>query len=189
MKNNSQHRSSSPLEGEGGSPRSGETDGGREARYERGVHGRAQARAKQLRQTMSAAERRLWSALRDCRLAGLKFRRQQPVGRYIADFFCARARLVVEVDGHQHWNEDQKWHDYRRTKWLESRGYRVVRFTSYDTIKHTSSVVEAIREAAIRQTRARLSQDQSPFEEQSTRAVPPSVAPSARQLPPQGGKR
>jgi very-short-patch-repair endonuclease len=95
---------------------------------------------------MSDAERRLWSALRNGRLAGLKFRRQQPIGRYIADFFCAHARLVVEVDGHQHWDEDQKWHDYRRTKWLESRD-RVVRFTSYDAQNHTTAVVDAIREA------------------------------------------
>jgi very-short-patch-repair endonuclease len=121
---------------------------------------------------MSDAERKLWSALRNGRLAGLKVRRQQPIGRYIADFFCARARLVVEVDGHQHWDEDQKWHDYHRTKWLESKGYRVVRFTSIETLRHTGAVVDAIREAA-----------------RSSGAVPPSVAPAARQLPPQGGKR
>lgn len=168
--------SPSPLEGEGGERRSRETDGGRS------YTDLSQKRARELRRKMTDAEQRLWSALRAGRLRGLRFRRQQPIGHYIADFFCAKTRLVIEVDGGQHSDEDALWYDYHRTKWLESKGYRVVRFANYDVLKHTSAVVERIWEEisppvhCMREVGARVDS-------------PPSVAPLARQLPPQGGKR
>jgi very-short-patch-repair endonuclease len=98
---------------------------------------------------MTDAERRLWSGLRNRRLNGLKFRRQHPLGPCLVDFLCHEARLVVEADGGLHHEEVQAWYDYHRTKWLESAGYRVVRFTNHDILKHPMQVLEAIAAAAM----------------------------------------
>jgi very-short-patch-repair endonuclease len=87
--------------------------------------------ARQLRLNATEAERKLWSCLRDKRLLGLRFRRQQPIGPYIADFYCAAAKLIVELDGSQH--ADVRAHyDLSRTGWLETRGYKVVRLWNTD---------------------------------------------------------
>ncbi len=85
------------------------------------------ARARALRAAEAPAETKLWALLRGRRLRA-KFRRQQPIGPFIADFYCAEARLVVEVDGPSH--DGQGGYDERRTKWLEGQGYRVVRLTN-----------------------------------------------------------
>jgi very-short-patch-repair endonuclease len=82
--------------------------------------------ARHLRANMTDAERRLWARLRLKRLGGHRFRRQVPIGPYIADFACLAARLIVEVDGIHHSVEDP--HETRRTMWLEDRGYRVLRY-------------------------------------------------------------
>jgi very-short-patch-repair endonuclease len=82
--------------------------------------------AKQLRKTLTPAEQQLWQALRGGKLAGLKFRRQHPVGNFILDFYCAAHKLVVEVDGGIH--ETQIEYDAARTTELESYGYTIVRF-------------------------------------------------------------
>jgi very-short-patch-repair endonuclease len=105
-------------------------------------------RVRKLRSKMTIAERRLWSSLRDRRLKGLKFRRQYELGPYIVDFFCHEAALVVEADGSQHHEEVQAWYDYNRTKWLESAGYRVVRFANVEILKHPAQVLEVIADAA-----------------------------------------
>ena len=105
-------------------------------------------RARKLRRRMTEAERRLWSGLRDRRLEGPKFRRQQQIGPYYADFFCHEASLVVEADGSQHYDEDELWYDYHRTKWLESAGYAVVRFSNREVLKHPAEVFSAIAIAA-----------------------------------------
>jgi very-short-patch-repair endonuclease len=86
-------------------------------------------RARLLRREDTAAEARLWSALRDRRLGGFKWRRQVPRGRYIVDFYCAEAKLVVELDGGQH--ADQVEYDARRTAYLEGDGLRVLRFWNH----------------------------------------------------------
>jgi very-short-patch-repair endonuclease len=83
-------------------------------------------RARQLRRNQTEAEARLWNALRDRRLGGWKWRRQVTVGPYILDFLCPEGGLVVELDGGQH--ADQVAYDERRTRYLESRGLRVIRF-------------------------------------------------------------
>ncbi len=101
-------------------------------------------RARKLRRSMTDAERRLWSGLRDRRLNGLKFRRQQQIGPYFVDFFCHEASFVVEADGSQHQNEDGFWYDYKRTKWLESAGYAVVRFANVDILTHPADVLASI---------------------------------------------
>jgi len=90
---------------------------------------------------MTDAERRLWSALRSRRLRGFKFRRQYPIGPYIADFACVAHKLVVEADGGQHAESDG---DALRTAWLEKRGWRVVRFWNNDILSNTQGVLETV---------------------------------------------
>lgn len=107
-------------------------------------------RAGDLRRTMSDAERRLWAALRARQLDGLRFRRQHPIGSYIADFACLEKRLVVEVDGSQHAEPTQAAHDTRRTRWLESEGYRVVRVWTNEVLENLDGVTEQIRVEALR---------------------------------------
>jgi very-short-patch-repair endonuclease len=102
-------------------------------------------RCRDLREQRTQAELRLWQRLRGHRLHGLKFRRQHPVGPYFVDFYCAEARLVVEVDGSQH-IEDSRY-DGRRTYALEARGLRVLRFWNDDVLARTDEVLEAIVEA------------------------------------------
>src|ERR1041385_991674 len=95
-------------------------------------------RARQLRINPTEAERRLWSALRDRRLRGCRFRRQHPVGDYIVDFASTRHRLIVEADGGQHADNIE---DQQRTAWLESEGWRVLRFWNNDILANTEGVV------------------------------------------------
>ncbi|HRJ43323.1 MAG: endonuclease domain-containing protein [Caldilineaceae bacterium] len=82
-------------------------------------------RAKELRRKMTPAERLLWQRVRDRQLEGLKIRRQHPIGRFIADFYCHEARLVIEIDGGIH--DSQAGRDAARTEYLEQRGFRVLR--------------------------------------------------------------
>ena len=96
--------------------------------------------AKRLRSEMTDAERKLWYYLRAGRLGGWKFRRQHPVPPYIVDFCCLEKNLVIELDGSQHTPEN----DAARTRYLESQGWRVLRFGSGDALKQTEAVVEAI---------------------------------------------
>ena len=95
--------------------------------------------AQRLRKSMTEAEKRLWSRLRRGEL-GVRFRRQQPIGPYVVDFYCAAARLVVEVDGGQH-NELRKAHDSRRDSWLRDEGYTVLRFWNTDVLANTDGVL------------------------------------------------
>jgi very-short-patch-repair endonuclease len=96
--------------------------------------------AKALRRRAPLAERKLWVVLRDRRLADLKFRRQVPIGAYVADFVCHRHRLIVEADGPFH--DD----DTARDNWLEARGYKVLRFKNA-VIDQPDVVVDAILRA------------------------------------------
>src|SRR5205823_7464611 len=97
--------------------------------------------ARHLRRAATDAERRLWSALRDRRLEGYRFRRQFPIGRFIVDFACTRHRLIVEADGSQHADSQS---DRARTAWLETEGWRVLRFWNNDVLTNTNGVVETI---------------------------------------------
>lgn len=102
-------------------------------------------KARRLRRNQTDAERVLWFRLRDRRLAGLKFRRQMPLGRYVADFCCESARLVVELDGGQHAESPEE--DARRTQAIETMGYLVLRFWNDDVLRNTEGVLEAILDA------------------------------------------
>jgi very-short-patch-repair endonuclease len=96
---------------------------------------------------MTDAERRLWYFLRRHGTAGRKFRRQHPVGPYIVDFYCADARLVVEVDGGQHFEPDVARVDAYWTQYLEHRGLRVLRFTNLEVLTQTEAVLEVVLRA------------------------------------------
>jgi len=100
--------------------------------------------ARELRRFQAEAEKRLWSRLRASRFFGWKFKRQQPLGSYIVDFVCLEARLIIEADGGQH---NGSAHDEARDAWLNSRGYRVLRFWNNDVLGNTEGVLEAIRAA------------------------------------------
>ena len=98
--------------------------------------------ARELRRGQTPIEERLWRELRSRQLAGMKFRRQHPIGSFIVDFYCADKRLVVEIDGDSH--TDQIKYDEKRTKWLEYQGYRVIRFTNREVLNQLSAVLEKI---------------------------------------------
>ena len=98
-------------------------------------------RARQLRVEATDAEARLWVHLRNRSLGGFKFRRQFPVGPYVADFVCIERKLIVELDGGQHADNPA---DERRTRFLELRGYRVIRFWNPDVLSNTDGVLEMI---------------------------------------------
>ena len=83
----------------------------------------------------------MWSALRDRRLLRYKFRRQHPVGDFIVDFACTEYQLVIEVDGGQH---SENAGDTTRTAWLQSQGWRVLRFWNNDVLSNTNGVIETI---------------------------------------------
>jgi very-short-patch-repair endonuclease len=91
-------------------------------------------RARSLRRAMTLPEVLLWQDLRGCRCAGLRFRRQHPIGPYILDFYCAEMRLAVEVDGAAHDHEGQARHDARRDAWLAQRDIRVMRLAARDVL-------------------------------------------------------
>jgi len=110
-----------------------------------------QTRARELRRELTPAERKLWQRIRGRQLDGAQFRRQHAVGRFIVDFLCAKARLVVEVDGDTH--ADQVEYDTERTQWLnEQNDYRVIRFTNDEVHHNIDAVLATIEEALKKET-------------------------------------
>ena len=102
-------------------------------------------RAQALRRTLTQPERTLWALLRRNEL-GYHFRRQHPIGPYVLDFYCAAARLCVEVDGPAH--ADRQAQDARRDNWLAAQRIRTLRFSSEDVELRPAIVIAAIRDAA-----------------------------------------
>ncbi len=96
--------------------------------------------ARRLRANMTDAERFVWQRLKHRQLGGFKFRRQAPIGPYIADFACFDARLVIELDGGQH--AENASADAARTRWLEGEGFRVVRFWNHDALRDWDAIEE-----------------------------------------------
>jgi very-short-patch-repair endonuclease len=107
-------------------------------------------RARKLRREMSLPEIVLWRALRKTRLAGLRFRRQHPIGPYVVDFYCASSRLALEVDGFAHDSVARAHQDESRQAWLAQQGVRVLRIRASDVLKDESleGVLRAIEGAA-----------------------------------------
>jgi very-short-patch-repair endonuclease len=97
--------------------------------------------ARTLRRELTEAEGKLWQELRGRRLDGIKFRRQVPVGRFIADFLCADAMLIIEIDGSQHADSS---YDRERAAELKTRGFRVLRFWNDDVLREMNSVCDTI---------------------------------------------
>jgi len=95
------------------------------------------------RKAMTAAEQTLWEQLRSSKL-GVRFRRQHVIGTYIADFVCLKCKLVVEVDGEYHSSPEQQLLDAERTAYLQTKGYRVVRFTNSQVLTDIESVMSQI---------------------------------------------
>jgi len=93
---------------------------------------------------MTDAERKLWYALRDRRFAEFKFRRQVPIGRFIVDFVCFEARLVIEVDGGQHADNLQ---DQYRDRWFAANNFRVLRFWNNEVLANLEGVMTVLAEA------------------------------------------
>ena len=102
-------------------------------------------RARELRHAPTPAEGKLWLHLQADQLIGHSFRRQHAIGPFIADFCCIKRKLVIELDGGQHL--DQEGYDAERTAYLQSRGYRVVRFWNNDVLKNIEGVIVVIAEA------------------------------------------
>jgi very-short-patch-repair endonuclease len=100
--------------------------------------------ARELRNNSTKAERWLWNGLGPLRTEGLRFRRQQTIGGYIVDFFCASRKLVVELDGAQHFEPEAAAYDEERTRWLEQRGYTVLRFENAEVLKERYVVIDRI---------------------------------------------
>jgi len=101
---------------------------------------------RRLRRRQSDAEEKLWLNLRNRQLNGLKFRRQQSLGKYIVDFISFDVKLIIEVDGGQHNETVTTEKDEQRTKWLEGKGYQVIRFWNNDVLENVEGVLTKIKE-------------------------------------------
>jgi very-short-patch-repair endonuclease len=103
--------------------------------------------AKQLRIDSTPAEKRLWEQLRNRQLAKQKFRRQAPVGPYVVDFICLERKLIIEIDGWTHSTESEVSNDKRRASYLQSQGYKVIRFQNVEIKDGMDEVLTLIAEA------------------------------------------
>ncbi|MBI4314795.1 MAG: endonuclease domain-containing protein [Chloroflexi bacterium] len=98
--------------------------------------------ARKLRKGPTPAERKLWAYLRGNKLHGVNFRRQHAIGKYVPDFCSVKAKLIIELDGSQHLKQEE--YDNERTRYLESQGYRVIRFWNNQVLNDIEAVVRAI---------------------------------------------
>ena len=102
---------------------------------------KGKANARHLRKNLTDAEQKLWRRIRGRQMAGCKFRRQMPIGKYIVDFVCLEKRLIIELDGGQHALQIE--YDVQRTEWLKSQGFKVMRFWNND-VRNIDAVEEMI---------------------------------------------
>lgn len=110
-------------------------------------HIASRSRRQELRQRATQAEERLWPALRALRKTGFIFRRQHSIDWYVADFYCPKARLVIEIDGSIHDQEPQKANDVVRDQWMTARGIRILRFCNEEIEEDFPSVTLKIGQA------------------------------------------
>ena len=110
--------------------------------------------ARQMRKDPTDAETRMWQVLRDRKMTGFKFRRQYPVSGYIVDFFCARCRLGIELDGGQHGDEPQRNYDEQREEKLRTLRIRILRFWDDDVLQNSDAVKDAMYEALMERQHA-----------------------------------
>ncbi|MDZ7718566.1 MAG: endonuclease domain-containing protein [Balneolaceae bacterium] len=119
--------------------------------------------ARQLRRDMTKAEKVLWEHLRARRFLNMKFRRQHPILEFIADFYCHKLKLIVEVDGEYHEEDDATYYDSERTKELKRYGYSVVRFSNERILKNIDEVLVELKELV---TRLRKTSPQIPLQQE-----------------------
>jgi very-short-patch-repair endonuclease len=111
------------------------------------VSSKLRSNARSLRKNSTDVERILWSELRDHRLNGAGFRRQVPIGNYIVDFTCHAAKLVIELDGGQHFSDQAEQADAARSAAIEALGFKVLRFSNLDVMTNRAGVLETIATA------------------------------------------
>ena len=100
--------------------------------------------ARDLRKNLTNAERRLWSRIRGKQLKKFQFYRQKNIGDYIVDFYCPAAKLIIEIDGGQHYSKENILKDEARDKFLNALGFRVLRFSNSDVFNNIEGVVKEI---------------------------------------------
>jgi len=100
--------------------------------------------SRNLRMNTTDAERMLWSSIRCKQLEGYQFYRQRPIGNYIVDFYCPRAKVIIEIDGGQHYEDVGKFKDGVRDRFLRGMGLRVLRFSDREILENLDGVVEKI---------------------------------------------
>ncbi len=121
------------------------------------IHPTVRQFARELRQPQTPAETTLWNHLRNRNLK-YKFRRQHPIDFFIIDFYCAEARLLIEIDGSSHLEREQQEYDQSRTEYLEALEYKVIRFTNDDVRYNIHAVVTAI----MQEIESRINKDDTP---------------------------
>ena len=141
------------------------------------------ATARRLRAKTTETEMRLWKSLRRIETHGTHFRRQVPIGPYVADFACMAARLVIELDGSQHNTDANRLKDERRTRWLESEGFRVIRFWNNDLVHNMDGVLETVYAALYGSRDA----EPSPLKHNRRRRHPTPARFARRPSPSRGG--
>jgi very-short-patch-repair endonuclease len=99
---------------------------------------------RKLRNNQTDAERLLWSKIRKKQMGNFQFNRQKPIGNYIVDFYCDKAKLVVEIDGGQHYEYQNILEDKKREEYLIKSGLKTIRFTNLDVLKNIENVVDKI---------------------------------------------
>ena len=104
------------------------------------------SKARELRKNMTPQEYKLWQILRAHRFYGLLFRRQYPIGDYIVDFICRSKQIIIEIDGGQHNDDFNKLYDEKRTQYLNSRGYKVLRFWNNEIDENIDGVYLKLKE-------------------------------------------
>ena len=102
--------------------------------------------ARNLRKNSTIQERRLWNLLKNRQFHNLKFKRQQPIGDYIVDFICKEAKIIIEVDGGQHNEPENIEYDKTRTEYLNTLGYKVIRFWNNEIYENIEGVVLRLKE-------------------------------------------
>ncbi len=103
--------------------------------------------ARDLRQQMTDAEQCLWQCLRGKQLDGFHFRKQHPIARFVLDFYCPAVRLAIEIDGAQHNTAPERASDEERTRWLNARGIRVLRFWNHEVLQDLPGVLQRVWDA------------------------------------------
>ena len=105
--------------------------------------------ARYLRKNMTPQERKVWNILRNHQFYGLEFRRQYPIGEYIVDFICRSKKVIIEIDGGQHNTEEALLYDKKRTEYLETMGYTVVRFWNNEIDDNFTGVYQFLKNILI----------------------------------------